>query len=92
MLVSKASNRTVDVDISKVALGSFYTTKSGWLTQEVRTFLDKALEASNGYLLDPFAGDGHLITTVKDDVVLKGKIAKASGFDIQGTTCQSTIR
>jgi hypothetical protein len=86
MLVSKASNRTVDVDISKVALGSFYTTKSGWLTQEVRTFLDKALEASNGYLLDAFAGDGHLLNAVKEDPMLRQKVAKASGFDIQGTT------
>jgi hypothetical protein len=86
MLVSKAGNRTVDVDISKVSLGSFYTTKSGWLTQEVRSFLGKALDQSKGHLLDPFAGDGHLITAVKDDVALKDKIAKATGFDIQGTT------
>jgi hypothetical protein len=86
MLVSKAGNRTVDVDISKVSLGSFYTTKSGWLTQEVRTFLDKALEQSNGYLLDPFAGDGHLLNAVKEDPILRQKVAKASGFDIQGTT------
>jgi hypothetical protein len=86
MLVSKAGNRTVDVDISKVSLGSFYTTKSGWLTQEVRSFLGKALDQSKGHLLDPFAGDGHLITAVKDDVVLKDKIVKATGFDIQGST------
>jgi hypothetical protein len=86
MLVSKAGNRTVDVDISKVSLGSFYTTKSGWLTQEVRSFLGKALEASNGYLLDPFAGDGHLLNAVKEDQTLEQQVAKASGFDIQGTT------
>jgi hypothetical protein len=85
MLVSKAGNRTVDVDISKVSLGSFYTTKSGWLTPEVRAFLEEALEQSKGYLLDPFAGDGHLITAVQEDSVLGKKIAKASGFDIQGT-------
>jgi hypothetical protein len=84
--VSKAGNRTVDVDISKVSLGSFYTTKSGWLTQEVRKFLGKALEQSNGYLLDPFAGDGHLLDTVKGDPTLQKKVAKASGFDIQGAT------
>ena len=86
MLVSKAGNKTVDVDISKVSLGSFYTTKSGWLTQEVRTFLSKALDQSSGYLLDPFAGDGHLITAVQEDLILGKKIAKAAGFDIQGTT------
>ena len=86
MLVSKAGNKTVDVDISKVSLGSFYTTKSGWLTPEVRTFLEKALEQSGGNLLDPFAGDGHLITAVQEDLILGQKIAKANGFDIQGTT------
>ena len=86
MLVSKAGNRTVDVDISKVSLGSFYTTKSGWLTPEVRAFLEKALEQSKGYLLDPFAGDGHLITAVKENTALSAKVVKATGFDIQGTT------
>jgi hypothetical protein len=86
MLVSKAGNRTVDVDISKVSLGSFYTTKSGWLTQEVRSFLGIALEQSNGYLLDPFAGDGHLLNAVKEDPTLQKKVVKASGFDIQGKT------
>jgi len=86
MLVSKAKNRTVAVDIDKVSLGSFYTTKSGWLTPEVIAFLQKALEQSRGLLLDPFAGDGHLITAVKEDLILKQKVVKASGFDIQGTT------
>jgi hypothetical protein len=86
MLVSKAGNKTVDIDISKVSLGSFYTTKSGWLTPEVRVFLGRALEQSKGNLLDPFAGDGHLITSVKEDAALSAKVVKATGFDIQGTT------
>jgi hypothetical protein len=86
MLVSKAGNKTVDIDISKVSLGSFYTTKSGWLTAEVRAFLEKALAHSGGQLLDPFAGDGHLITAVKEDATLSSKVVKATGFDIQGTT------
>ena len=86
MLVSKAGNRTVDVDVSKVSLGSFYTTKSGWLTPEVRDFLEKALDQSKGYLLDPFAGDGHLLNVVKGDPTLQRRIAKANGFDIQGAT------
>ena len=86
MLVSTADNRTVDVDIGKVSLGSFYTTKSGWLTAEVRAFLENALARSGGQLLDPFAGDGHLITAVKEDATLSSKVVKATGFDIQGTT------
>ena len=86
MLVSKAGNKTVDIDISKVSLGSFYTTKSGWLTEEVRQFLEKALSESNGYLLDPFAGDGHLLEAIKSDPVLGRLVSQATGFDIQGDT------
>jgi hypothetical protein len=86
MLVSKAGNRTVDVDISKVALGSFYTTKSGWLKPEVRVFLENALAHSGGQLLDPFAGDGHLIDLVKSDPILGKQVRRATGFDIQGST------
>jgi hypothetical protein len=83
MLVSKAGNKTVDIDISKVSLGSFYTTKSAWLTSEVRAFLEKALAESNGYLLDPFAGDGHLLEAIKSDPVLGRLVSQATGFDIQ---------
>jgi hypothetical protein len=84
MLVSKAGNKTVDIDISKVSLGSFYTTKSAWLTMEVRAFLEKALAESKGYLLDPFAGDGHLLEAIKSDPVLGPQVKQATGFDIQG--------
>ena len=84
MLVSKAKNRTVEVDIDKVSLGSFYTTKSGWLTHQVRHFLENALIESNGYLLDPFAGDGHLLETIKADLILGRQVKQATGFDIQG--------
>jgi hypothetical protein len=86
MLVSKSGNKTVDIDISKVSLGSFYTTKSGWLTPEVRAFLEKALAHSGGQLLDPFAGDGHLIDLVKADPILGKQTKLATGFDIQGST------
>jgi hypothetical protein len=86
MLVSKAGNKTVDIDVSKVSLGSFYTTKSGWLTEEVRQFLEKALSESKGNLLDPFAGDGHLLEAIKSDSVLGAQVKLATGFDIQGDT------
>jgi hypothetical protein len=86
MLVSRSGNKTVDIDISKVSLGSFYTTKSGWLTPEVRAFLEKALAHSGGQLLDPFAGDGHLIDTIKSDPILGKQVKQATGFDIQGST------
>ena len=84
MLVSKAKNRTVEVDIDKVSLGSFYTTKSGWLTDQVRHFLEKALSESKGNLLDPFAGDGHLLEAIRSDSVLGRLVSQATGFDIQG--------
>jgi hypothetical protein len=85
MLVSKAGNKTVDIDIRKVSLGSFYTTKSGWLTAEVSAFLENALAKSGGHLLDPFAGDGHLLETIKADPILGEKVIQATGFDIQGS-------
>jgi hypothetical protein len=84
MLVSKAKNRTVEVDIDKVSLGSFYTTKSGWLTDEVRRFLKKALIEHKGRLLDPFAGDGHLLDAIKADSILGKHVKQVAGFDIQG--------
>jgi hypothetical protein len=86
MLVSKAKNRTVEVDIDKVSLGSFYTTKSGWLTDQVRHFLGKAISESSGYLLDPFAGDGHLLEAIKADPALGKRVKQSAGFDIQGDT------
>lgn len=85
MLVSKSANKTVDIDISKVSLGSFYTTKSGWLTPEVCAFLENALAQSGGQILDPFAGDGHLIETIKSDPILGNQVKQATGFDIQGS-------
>jgi hypothetical protein len=84
MLVSKAGYKTVDIDISKVSLGSFYTTKSGWLTQEVLAFLEKALSGSGGGLIDPFAGDGHLLKAVQNHPDLGKKVVSATGFDIRG--------
>ena len=85
MLVSKAKNKTVEIDIRKVSLGSFYTTKSGWLTLQVAKFLETALRDSKGLLLDPFAGDGHLLDAVTQHKTLGDKVSKALGFDIQGS-------
>jgi hypothetical protein len=86
MLVSKAKNKTVDIDISKVSTGSFYTTHSNWLTDEIREFLSRALKDSKGAVLDPFAGDGHLLEAIKSDKVLGKLVTEIIGFDIQGNT------
>ena len=85
MLVSKAKNKTVEIDVTKVSLGSFYTTQSNWLTPEIRMFLAKALKESKGLLLDPFAGDGHLLTAVSQDTELGKCVSGTKGFDIQGS-------
>jgi hypothetical protein len=47
-------------------------------------FLETALVQSKGLLLDPFAGDGHLLEAIKQIKELKNKVFKAEGFDIQG--------
>jgi hypothetical protein len=86
MLVSKSKNKTVEIDASKVSLGSFYTTESAWLTPKVIKFLESALKDSKGLLLDPFAGDGHLLEAIKENNELQNKVVKAEGFDIQGKT------
>lgn len=83
MLVSKAKNKTISIDIDKVSTGSFFTTAPAWLTPQIEQFLEKALAESKGLVLDPFAGDGHLLETVKQNSKLKNKIVKALGFDIQ---------
>ncbi len=83
MLVSKAKNKTISIDISKVSTGSFFTTHQGWLTPQTKDFLRNALSQSKGQLLDPFAGDGHLLEAVQQDSDLKGQIVEAKGFDIQ---------
>lgn len=84
MLVSKAKGRTVEIDIAKVSTGSFYTTQANWLSKEIKDFLEKALVESQGQVLDPFAGDGHLLEAIKSDDRLGKLVSKASGFDIQG--------
>jgi hypothetical protein len=84
MLVSKAKNRVIDIDIQKISLGSFFTTQSGWLTPQVRSFLENALKQSNGFVLDPFAGDGDLLEAIKQDQSLQGLVQNLSGFDLTG--------
>lgn len=86
MLVSKAKDRVIEIDVDKVSRGSFYTTQNGWLTPQVVQFLAKALAESNGQLLDPFAGDGHLLQAVSSHELLSQRVAQSSGFDIEGQT------
>lgn len=65
MLVSADRERYVEIDSDKVALGSFFTTDAAWLNEPVRNFLSLAfLESTTPSVLDPFAGDGHLLELV----------------------------
>ena len=64
MLVSADRERFVEIDTDKVSRGSFYTTDEAWLNGPVRGFINQALLSCSS-VLDPFAGDGHLLDLVR---------------------------
>lgn len=71
MLVNAATGRTLKIDTQKVARGQFFTTHDAWLAEPIREFLSFAFldQAGAGHarsVLDPFAGDGHLLQTVAE--------------------------
>jgi hypothetical protein len=78
MLVSADRDRFVEIDPDKVSRGSFYTTDEAWLNAPVRGFLSDAF-LTNTSVLDPFAGDGHLL-----DLVRREFGVATFGLDIAG--------
>jgi hypothetical protein len=64
MLVSADRERFVEIDPDKVSRGSYFTTDAAWLNQPVRRFIADAFLSCNS-VLDPFAGDGHLLDLVR---------------------------
>lgn len=89
MLVSADRERVVQIDADKVSRGSFYTTDSAWLVGPVRGFITVALGASVdsndvAHVLDPFAGDGHLLDLMQAEFSFSYPNLKTSGFDISG--------
>ena len=71
-------------NLQKIARGVFYTTDSGWLNAPVREFLSFALlshstGATAASVLDPFAGDGHLLDLVGNEYSVA-----TFGLDIAG--------
>jgi hypothetical protein len=78
MLVSADRDRFVEIDPDKVSRGSFYTTDEAWLNAPVRRFLSDAF-LTNTSVLDPFAGDGHLL-----DLVRREFGVATFGLDIAG--------
>jgi hypothetical protein len=86
MLISSSQNRTLQIDADKVSRGSFYTTDPSWLNEPVKLFLEKALFASKTRVLDPFAGDGHLLELVSEVFRSIRPDIQATGFDISGNS------
>ncbi|MFY9259712.1 MAG: hypothetical protein WAO71_04305 [Gallionella sp.] len=60
MLISKDKNTFKQIDAHKTTTGRFFTVKSSWLTAPVYEFIAHALSHAPR-VLDPFAGDGHLL-------------------------------
>lgn len=79
MLVSAEHGRTTQIDADKVSRGAYFTTDSAWLNPPVEGFLRAALAAKGGRVLDPFAGDGHLLELVESRLG-----ASIAGLDIAG--------
>ncbi len=61
MLISRERRRFATIDAGRVARGAFYTEGPTWLTPQVLTFIRAARVK---HILDPFAGDGHLLDAV----------------------------
>ncbi len=78
MLVSADRERFIEIDTDKVSRGSFYTTDEAWLNAPIRGFMNHALLSSSS-VLDPFAGDGHLLELVRREFG-----AAIFGLDIAG--------
>lgn len=78
MLISSDRDRFVEIDPDKVSRGSYYTTDEAWLNAPVRQFLSDAF-LTNTSVLDPFAGDGHLL-----DLVRREFGVATFGLDIAG--------
>lgn len=61
MLVSREKNRYAPIDTTKVGFGQFHTVGRRWLFPHIRRFICDAMPAT---VVDPFAGDGHLLDAV----------------------------
>jgi hypothetical protein len=83
MLVSKEKGIYKKINSEKVSTGSFYTEKDTWLTKPVDDFIKSALNSEINMVVDPFAGDGHLLKLAREKYSLptRGLDIKSSGED-----------
>jgi hypothetical protein len=79
MLISKDKSLYKEIDAGKTATGSFFTKKNVWLTKPVVDFLKLAL-TNNNVVLDPYAGEGHLLNACVEKFE-----SKIFGYDIRDT-------
>lgn len=79
MLISAESGRITQIDADKVSRGAFFTTDAAWLTAPVREFIAANLGKAAKSVLDPFAGDGHLLELCSREFG-----CAVSGLDISG--------
>jgi len=77
MRVSLERGTFKDIDADKVIHGRFLTEKQGWLSRPVQEFLSERIASQRG-VLDPFAGEGHLL-----QVCAKIFECVVAGYDIQ---------
>lgn len=74
------------INLPKVATGSFYTEKETWLTLPVDSFIKNALSLGTKIVLDPYAGDGHLLKLAEKNIAFRQQ-----GLTSKGTKVISTI-
>lgn len=78
MKVSIARGIYKNVDVDRVSRGAHYTESDSWLTKPVRCFIEESIAAGVDQVLDPFAGDGHLIRAIEGHYPQVG----TAGFDL----------
>jgi hypothetical protein len=69
------------VNAPKVIMGQFYTRLDTWLTHPIKEFIQNNIHLCDSGILDPFAGDGHLL-----DVCKKVFQCSTHGLDINSQT------
>lgn len=73
---TKQTQKEKNSDNKKIKLGQFFTTKSSWLKEHIKEFI---INSNCHTILDPFAGNGDLLKTCKENIP---NITNIIGYDI----------